>query len=414
MKANLTESDKQGDGNGARSKSPHCAFRKRQPTLIDTTLRDGAQAVDVVLNHESRVQIAMELYKCGINEIEAGMPAMGPDEQGTIASIVKALPGARIIGWCRAHESDLNAAAQCGCDTIHISFPVSDIHLRCLNLRVQWVEKNIPLLTKKALNLTKRVTIGFQDASRAPIDRLVRLASMAVESGAYRIRIADTVGILTPLNCAQMIRTLVAQLSGTELEFHGHNDLGMATANTITAIESGATAVNVTINGIGERSGNAALEEVAATLMREASEYNVGLRMERIVALCDLVASMTNEKIHKSKPITGKNVFRHEAGIHSRALLEDSRAYEPFSPKMIGRSASTIVAGTHSGSRGVQFMLAASGISIDRNTAAEMQMLVRKKALQKGRSLDNKEVRDLYNDNFRCTANIRKGGRPLL
>ena len=414
MKAKLTESNKCATGNPGRGKLSRSVHRDKPPTLIDTTLRDGAQAADVVLHHESRVRIAMELYKCGINEIEAGMPAMGPDEQRTIAAIADALPGARIIGWCRAHEADLTAAAKCGCDTIHISFPVSDIHLRCLNLREQWVEKNIPLLVKKALNQAKSVTIGFQDASRAPIDRLVRLAFMAVESGAYRIRIADTVGILTPLCCAQLIRTLIAQLSPTELEFHGHNDLGMATANTITALESGATAVSVTVNGIGERSGNAALEEVAAVLMREASQHHAGFRMERIVALCDLVSSMTNEQIPKNKPITGKNVFRHEAGIHSRALLEDSRAYEPFSPHLIGRSASTIVAGTHSGTRGVQFMLAASGISIDRNTAAEMQMLIRKEAFQKGRSLDNEEVRNLFNDNFHSTTNIRKGGRSIL
>ena len=371
------------------------------PTLVDTTLRDGAQAADVALNHEARVRIAMELFNCGITEIEAGMPAMGPEEQRTIGSIVKALPDARIIGWCRALESDVHAAAQCGCDTIHISFPVSDLHLRCLNLREQWVEKNIPVLVKKAMNLAKRVTIGFQDASRTQFNRLVRFASIAIESGVRRIRIADTVGILTPLCCARLIRALAGRIYPTELEFHGHNDLGMATANTITAIESGATAASVTLNGIGERSGNAALEEVAVALLRGRPSRILGLRMDRIIALCEMIARITNDPIPRNKPVTGRNAFKHEAGIHTQALLRNTQAYEPFPPDLIGRSPSDIVAGTHSGSSGVQSMLAASGITIDRSTAAEMQTLIRKKAIQKGRSLESKDVLNLYNDKFR-------------
>jgi homocitrate synthase NifV len=408
MKANLTESDKCGARNHGRRGSERCVKPKKPPALIDTTLRDGAQAADVVLNHDSRIRIAEELFSCGITEIEAGMPAMGPEEQRTIKSIVQTVPEARIIGWCRAHESDLRAASQCGCDTIHISFPVSDIHLRCLNLREQWVEKNIPALIKKALDLAKCVTIGFQDASRAPIDRLARFAAMAAECGARRIRIADTVGIFAPLECAQLIRTLAAQLAPMELEFHGHNDLGMATANTITAIKSGATAASVTINGIGERSGNASLEEVAAALMSESPWHASGLRMERIVALCNFIARITKEPIPKSKPITGKNAFRHEAGIHSRALLRDARAYEPFPPKLLGRLPSSIVAGTHSGSSGVQAMLAESGVSIDRRMAAEMQPVIREKALKTGRSLDHRDVFALYNEKFRNTATVKK------
>jgi homocitrate synthase NifV len=385
---------------GAGGASGNCAGHGAAVTLIDTTLRDGAQAVDVVLSHESRVRIAAELYGCGITEIEAGMPAMGPEEQRTIQSIARELPGARIIGWCRAHESDLACAAKCGCDTIHISFPVSDIHLRCLGLKEEWVEKNLPTLVQKARNLAGRVAVGFLDASRTPIARLAKFASMAAQCGVHRIRIADTVGILTPLSCARLIKSLVSRLPGIEFEFHGHNDLGMASANTVTALQSGAKAASVTVNGIGERSGNAALEEVAAALMAVGTPKAPGLRMERIVALCNLLSRIRNEPIPAIKPVTGKNAFRHEAGMHSRAILRDVRAYEPFSPRQIGRLPSAIVAGTHSGSSGVQSMLAASGVSIDRNIAAKLQPRIRETAYKTGRSLGQEEVLAIYKKEF--------------
>jgi homocitrate synthase NifV len=377
-------------------------MRKKPPIMIDTTLRDGAQAADVVLDTDARIKIAADLFECGVSEIEAGIPAMGPDEQETIQTIVRGLPDARIICWCRAHDSDILAAKRCGCATIHISFPVSDIHLRCLSVRHQWVEITIPQLVKKAMDYAPRVTVGFQDASRAPLDRLIHFASLASQSGASRIRIADTVGILTPLACARLFESLRENLPSIEFEFHGHNDLGMAVANSVTAIDCGAAAVNVTVGGIGERCGTAALEEVAAALSNRTTMRIDGLKMDRIVALCNLLSRILRSPIPANKPVTGRNAFRHEAGIHARALLRDARSYEPFPPQRIGRSASTIVAGTHSGAGGVQSMLATSGIVIDRNTAAGLQPLIRKKAFQLGRSLDDRDVAALYHETLRA------------
>jgi homocitrate synthase NifV len=374
------------------------SVRMEPPVLIDTTLRDGAQAADVVFNRDDRKRIARALFDCGIVEIEAGIPAMGAEEQETIKATARMLPDARIIGWCRAHESDLLAAQHCKCDTIHISFPVSDIHLACLDIPLRWVETNIPVLVKKARRFAERVTAGFQDASRAPFERLTRFAALATENGASRIRIADTVGILSPLACASLFEALTKRLPSVQFEFHGHNDLGMASANTKTAFDCGAVAASVTVGGIGERCGNAALEEVAAALSCVTEKRSDGFRMDRIVALCSLVSRILGVPIPANKPVTGRNAFRHEAGIHTRSLLRDARSFEPFPPQRIGRAVSAIVAGTHSGTRGIQSMLAASGIAIDRTAAAKMQPLIRKRAMEMGRSLDDHDVATLFNE----------------
>ena len=335
MKTKSTENELSALDNRHRHQTLHSVSPIRQWKLVDMTLRDGIQDASVVFDHDSRVRIAMELYKCGIDDIEAGMPAMGPGERRSIASIASALPGARIIGWCRAVESDLLAAAQCGCNTIHISFPVSDAHLQGLGLHSQLIEKKISFFIEKALSIVKGVTVGFQDASRAPLDRLARFTSMAVESGARRIRIADTVGTLTPLACARLIKSLICQVPSAELEFHGHNDLGMATANTVTALEAGAIAASVTVNGIGERSGNAALAEVAAALAGKATERVDGLRIDRIAALCDLVARFMNVPIPRNKPVSRKNIFRHEPDVRNSAFLKGFRNTELF-PSELG------------------------------------------------------------------------------
>ena len=348
--------------------------------FIDSTLRDGEQAPGVVFSRAEKLEIAAAIALAGIPELEAGTPAIDEEERADLNAIVNLRLPCRITAWCRATEQDLQHAESCGVDSVHISFPVSPILFGAFGKGESWLWSSLPEIVGRALTRFRYVSVGAQDASRADAALLDRFVRAAQDAGACRVRIADTVGIWNPHQAWRCFRRLRA-IAGSRfmLEFHGHNDLGMATANTISAVEGGADAVSVTVNGLGERAGNAPLEEVVMAL-RHTLALDSGVDTPRLSALCELVASRARRSIHRAKPIVGADVFRHESGIHTAALLKTPNAYQPFSCEEAGRIPQPFAIGKHSGSAGVQSLLAASGISVPASLYPEILAAVRRRA----------------------------------
>ena len=348
--------------------------------FIDSTLRDGEQAPGVVFSRAEKLEIAAAVALAGIPELEAGTPAIDEEERADLNAIVSLRLPCRITAWCRATEQDLQHAESCGVDSVHISFPVSSILLGAFGKAESWLWNSLPETIGRALGRFRYVSVGAQDASRADSTLLDRFVLAARDAGAQRVRVADTVGIWNPHQAWRCFRRLRA-IAGSRLtlEFHGHNDLGMATANTISAVEGSADAVSVTVNGLGERAGNAPLEEVVMAL-RHTLAMDPGIDTSRLSALCELVASRARRSIHRTKPIVGADVFRHESGIHTAALLKTPNAYQPFPCEEAGRTPEPFAIGKHSGSAGLQSLLAASGISVPASLYTEIVAAVRRRA----------------------------------
>ncbi len=248
----------------------------RHVCFVDTTLRDGEQAPGVAFTVQEKVQIAIMLDSLGIEYIEAGIPAMGSPEEEAIKEIADLGLRAVISAWNRVNISDIKASLACGIKHIHVSSPVSDIHIE-LKLRKNrtWVIENMKRAVSYALEHGCRVTVGAEDASRADLKFLIRFTVQARREGAERLRFADTVGVLEPFRTKQIIGMIIEN-TGMDIEFHGHNDFGLATANTYAAFKAGARFLSTTLGGLGERAGNCSFEEILAVLRQhEGIDLNV-------------------------------------------------------------------------------------------------------------------------------------------
>jgi homocitrate synthase NifV len=340
-------------------------------TINDTTLRDGEQTAGVAFTAEEKIAIATALSEAGVAEMEIGIPVMGEEEIEVIRTICSLDLRARTMVWGRMCERDLAAAAQCGARHVNLSVPVSDIHIECkLHRTREWVLAQIRTHVRRAVDLGLDVSVGGEDASRAEIGFLFEVLDAAQESGARRFRFADTLGVLDPFMTAQRIRQL-RSLTDMELEIHAHNDLGLATANTLAALIAGATHANTTVNGLGERAGNAPLEEVVMGL-RHLYGIETAVDTLRFPAISRMVELASGRQVAANKCIVGESAFTHEAGIHVDGLSKDPRNYQGFDPAEVGREHRTLL-GKHSGSRGVIDAYAKLGLNL---TSGEAEMLL--------------------------------------
>jgi len=321
--------------------------------IYDTTLRDGEQTPNVCFTPEQKLEIATMLDEIGVGEIEAGFPVVSETEFETVRLIASQNLNARIFAFCRAKKEDIDRALECDVDGVVIATSLSDLHLKYK------MKKSFEEVLDNALKLIEyasdHVFVSFtsEDSTRIPIEKLVDIYSEARDHGARRVHISDTVGIAT----TELVEKYVTTLKKLDVEVlcHFHNDFGLATANSLRAVMCGADRIATTVNGIGERCGNACLQEVV-TALEILHSIKTGIKLDKLYELSKLVERYSGIPVHPQAPVVGEYAFTHESGTHVAAVLENPLTYEAYDPKIVGRER-RIVLGKHSGRRSIEYKL---------------------------------------------------------
>lgn len=368
--------------------------------IYDTTLRDGEQTPGVCFSQSEKLEIAKKLDEFKIHQIEAGFPIVSKKEKKTVSAIANEGLNADILCLARTKIEDINAALDCDVDGIITFMGASDLHL----------EHKMHISRQEALNICMNsieyakdhglfVAFSAEDATRTDIDFLKRMYKKAESYKVDRVHVADTTGAITPQGMEFLVTELKKEIK-TDIALHCHNDFGLAVANSITGVLAGATAISTTVNGIGERAGNASLEEIIMAL-KFLYGKDLGFKTKVIKELSDMVSKNTGLEVPYNKPVVGKNMFRHESGIHVDAVIEEPLTYEPYLPELVGQKRQ-LVLGKHSGARAVKAKLNDCGYEVTKEQLCEIVEKVKEKR-EKGQYITDDIFKDIVksvNDPF--------------
>lgn len=342
---------------------------KRRISICDTTLRDGEQACGVVFNKEMKIEIARKLDELGVECIDVGFPAISRNECDSIKEICKLGLKATIVACCRPNKKEIDLALDCGVDGIFTFIPTSEIHMYAKfegSIDVIKAKLNDMIIEAIEYAKLKKLFVGFgaEDATRSNLDYLLEVFRIVQDAGADLISPADTVGIMTPEKVFHLVKRIKEEIHIT-IAMHCHNDFGLAVINTIAGVNAGADQAQVTVNGIGERAGNASLEEVVMA-SHSLYGYHTNIKLEKLTEISRLVEKYSRIKNHPAKSIVGQNAFSHESGIHVSSVLKDPTTYEPFEPCLVGQERRFTI-GKHSGKNILRHILNECNIEISNN-----------------------------------------------
>ncbi len=361
--------------------SNHAAGAAAPITIFDTTLRDGEQCPGATMTHEGKLEVAALLDAMGVDVIEAGFPIASPGDFEAVSAIARQAKRATVAGLARAIEGDIARCAEAvrhaARPRIHTFISTSPIHLaHQMNKGEAEVLEIIARTVAQARNLVPEVQWSAMDATRTPLDYLDRCIEAAVRAGATTINLPDTVGFATPAEYEAMFRHVIAHLrervpnaDGVTFSTHCHDDLGLAVANSLAGVAGGARQVECTINGLGERAGNAALEEVVMALRTRADAlpYATGIDSTMLTRASKLVSAVSSFPVQYNKAIVGRNAFAHESGIHQDGMLKNASTYEIMTPESVGVAKTSLVMGKHSGRHAFKDKLRELGYSLGDN-----------------------------------------------
>lgn len=343
--------------------------------VFDTTLRDGEQSPGVSLNLREKLQIAHQLARLNVDVMEAGFPVASTGDFQAVQAVAREVRGVGVAGLARANANDIDRAWEALQEAehprIHVFIATSDIHLQHkLRMSREEVLEASVAAVKRAKQYTSDVEFSAEDAFRSDQEYLCRVLAEVIAAGATTVNIPDTVGYALPHEFGMFINEVINKTSGIEkavVSVHCHNDLGLATANSLAAVYNGARQVEGTINGIGERAGNAALEEIIMALhtRREQHGLETGVRAKEIYRTSKLVSTMTGMPVQFNKAIVGKNAFLHESGIHQDGVLKEPTTYEIINPSIVGITRTSLVLGKHSGRHAFRQRLLELGFDLD-------------------------------------------------
>ncbi|HVO64800.1 MAG TPA: 2-isopropylmalate synthase [Terriglobales bacterium] len=351
-------------------------MERERITIFDTTLRDGEQSPGCSMNVEEKLRMARQLDRLGVDIIEAGFPIASDGDFEAVRAIAASVRRPIIAGLARARREDIerawDALKHAASPRIHIFLATSDIHLQYkLKISREECVEQARDAVAFAKSLCADVEFSPEDATRTDPEFLLKIVQAVVDAGATTVNIPDTVGYTTPSEFGELIQTIRTEIRGIEsvtISAHCHNDLGLAVANSLAAVSAGARQVECTINGIGERAGNASLEEIVMALhvRPEKYPYETEIDTTRLFPISQLLSETTNVEVQPNKAIIGRNAFAHEAGIHQDGMLKNPLTYEIMTPQSVGVPDSRLVLGKHSGRHALGLKCAALGFELDR------------------------------------------------
>ena len=356
--------------------------------IFDTTLRDGEQAPGIALSSDDKVRIALALDDLGVDIMEAGFAASSDTERQTLKRIMAERPRATVCSLARSVKSDVDAVIDTGADLIHTFIATSDLHMK---YKLKMSPEDVKARAVDAIEYARahglQVQFSCEDATRTDLGFMKEMFKAAEEAGASSVNIPDTVGVIVPPGMKYIVGELHKELK-VPIAVHCHNDMGLAVANTLAAVEAGAEICHVTMNGIGERTGNAALEEVAVNLFANYGVETVDLR--KIGTTSALIERITGFPLSHNKPIIGRNAFAHESGIHVHGVMGNSLTYEPFKPEMVGVDRRLVI-GKHSGAHSVKGRMEELGIGFPEDHMEELMAAIKEIAIG-GKEIDDAEL----------------------